>query len=145
MENQTYNHRLLPVRVSPGTAVAAGGCIGACLRYGISRLLPFEAGFPWATWSVNMFGCFFLGWLFTYLVVRPRVSALWKPLLGTGLTGALTTFSTFSLETVQLLEAGKLMSAAIYQLSSMLCGLLLAWGGLLLAKRSCGATGGVSR
>ena len=81
-----------------GAAVAVGGVIGANLRYWTSLLLPFDPFqvFPYATLAVNLAGACFLGWLTAWLAQRPAMSPLWKLTFGTGLAGALTTFSTFT-------------------------------------------------
>ncbi|GAC40954.1 integral membrane protein [Paenibacillus popilliae ATCC 14706] len=121
-----------------GAAVAAGGSAGACLRYGIGLLLPFHpaAGFPWATMAVNLAGCLFLGWFFTWMQERPGWSPLWKPLLGTGLTGATTTFSTFTVEALELFAAQRYAAATIYLTASIGFGLGLARLGMRWAARS---------
>lgn len=118
-------------------AVAAGGIVGANIRYAISNMLPFQAesGFPYATLLVNLSGACFLGWLTGWLAQRPSASPLWKQTLGVGLAGALTTFSTFSMETVLLLQAGKWSVALLYQGISLFAGILFAWSGYGIGER----------
>ncbi|MGZ9584782.1 fluoride efflux transporter CrcB [Paenibacillus marinisediminis] len=119
-------------------AVALGGVIGANIRYGISLLLPFQpqSAFPTATFAVNIVGACFLGWLTAWLAKRQGLSPLWKLTFGTGLAGALTTFSTFSLETVTLLTEGRWEMALLYQVLSIACGVSAAWLGYTLGTRS---------
>lgn len=119
-----------------GAAVAVGGVIGANLRYWTSMLLPFDPiqVFPFATLALNLVGACFLGWLTMWLAQRPAMSPLWKLTFGTGLAGALTTFSTFTVETIQLLEAGRWAAALSYQLITLLAGVLAAWMGYRLAS-----------
>ncbi|SHG84436.1 fluoride efflux transporter CrcB [Ferrimonas marina] len=88
-------------------AVALGGALGAMLRYATSLLALkwFGAGFPIATLMVNCAGSFAMGALYT-LSLAVTVSPLWKGLIGVGFLGALTTFSTFSNETLLLMQEG---------------------------------------
>lgn len=115
--------------VHHAAAVAIGGGIGANLRYWIGLLLPFHPlnGFPAATLAVNLIGACFLGWLTAWLAHRPWVSPIWKLIFGTGLAGAITTFSTFTLETIQFIEAGRWGMAVVYQLLSIASGVGAAW------------------
>ena len=81
-------------------AILAGGAAGTLARAGLAELLPHRPGtWPWATLTVNLAGAFILGWLITRLAERVAPSRYWRPLLGTGFCGALTTFSTFQIET----------------------------------------------
>ncbi|MBG0565144.1 fluoride efflux transporter FluC [Actinoplanes aureus] len=99
-------------------AVAAGGVLGAVARYGISVAWP---GTPWATWVVNISGCFLIGVLYT--AVDRRLPRLF---LGTGVLGGYTTFST---ATVQVAEAG-----LGYLAATLIGTLLAAWAGSALAS-----------
>lgn len=119
-----------------GAAVAVGGVIGANLRYWTSLLLPFDPFqvFPYATLAVNLAGACFLGWLTAWLAQRPAMSPLWKLTFGTGLAGALTTFSTFTVETIQLIEARRWAAALSYQVITLVAGVLAAWMGYRLAS-----------
>jgi CrcB protein len=86
-------------------SVGIGGFVGAILRFSISTWVgkATTTAFPWGTLSVNILGSFFIGFLFLYFQ-HSNFSPTQKALLITGLLGALTTFSTFSLDTVLLME-----------------------------------------
>lgn len=97
------------------SAIFAGGVLGALLRAGVAELLPPEAGeWPWATLLVNLAGAFALGYFVTRLQERLPLSSYRRPLLGTGLCGALTTFSTMQLELVRMLEYDRAGLALAY-------------------------------
>ena len=89
-------------------AVAFGGALGALLRYAISGLALrlLGATFPWGTLFANLLGCFFIG-LFWALSDRVAFPPRLHPFLFTGLLGAFTTFSTYSLESIHLLHDGE--------------------------------------
>jgi len=114
-------------------AVGAGGFVGALLRYGLSEWVPAVDGFPWGILVINWSGCLFLGWLLTAAGKTLRISPTWTLALGTGLTGAYTTFSTFAVETFRLMDQGQWLTAVAYILSSVVGGLLLAYLGVRLA------------
>ncbi len=104
-----------------------GGAVGAVLRFYLSETLPSEA-FPWATLSVNLVGSFLLG----IVMAATLVDALGETealLLGVGLLGAFTTMSTFSVETMMMMEDGRWRLASLYVLVSAVVGPLLAWFG----------------
>jgi CrcB protein len=104
-------------------AVVLGGMAGVLLRAGTAQLLPVHPGaFPWATLLVNVVGCFLLG----VVVTRNehyRAAAHWRPLLGTGLAGGLTTFSTLQVELVNLVDHGDAAVAIAYLAASLVLGL----------------------
>ena len=89
-------------------AVAIGGAVGALARFGCSSALAttFGRSFPYGTLFVNVIGSAVLGTLFVVLVERASAAQEWRALLMTGMLGAFTTFSTFSLETLALIEQG---------------------------------------
>ena len=117
-------------------ALAVGGGIGATLRYALSvwvdqRLL---AGFPWGTFAVNVIGSLLVGFLITWLDHRHPGSATLRLFLITGLLGAFTTFSTFSVETLQLIEAGRLAQATFNAAGSVLACVLAVMAGVGIAR-----------
>jgi CrcB protein len=107
------------------TAIFAGGFIGAVARAVVVELLPSDPGsWPWATFAVNVTGAFLLGWFVTRLQERLPLSAYRRPFLGTGVCGALTTFSTMQLELLQMIDAARYGMAAAYAAVSIVMGLV---------------------
>ncbi|WP_217586029.1 fluoride efflux transporter CrcB [Lentibacillus saliphilus] len=117
--------------------VMIGGFVGSILRYYASVIVISE-GFPWPTLAVNLIGCFLLAWLLTTAVVKKTIHPNVSLLLGTGLLGSFTTFSTFSLETVRMIDMGHIGLAVIYVSVSIFIGLLLAYTGVNVALRNGG-------
>jgi CrcB protein len=104
-------------------AVFAGGAVGALARALTGEALPHDPGtWPWATFAVNIAGAFILGLLVTRLQERVPPSAYRRPLLGTGFCGALTTFSTFQVELLGMLDADRAGLAATYAAVSLAAG-----------------------
>lgn len=117
-------------------AIFAGGCAGAVARALLGEALPADPGeWPWATFAANIAGAFLLGWLVTRLQERLPPSAYRRPLLGTGLCGALTTFSTLQLELLDLLDADRAALAAAYAAASIACGFAAVGFATNLARR----------
>ena len=109
--------------------VILGAAVGAPLRYATDRVVQsrHDTGFPWGTFSVNVVGSFVLG-----VVVGEAASPPVVALVGTGFCGALTTYSTFGYETVQLAAGGSRLFAVFYALGSVLAGLGAAGLGLAI-------------
>lgn len=104
-------------------AIFAGGVLGAVARAELAEAVPHGSGqWPWATFVVNIAGAFLLGYFATRLQERLPQSRYRRPLLGTGLCGALTTFSTMQLELLRMLDGDHLALAAAYALSSIVLG-----------------------
>jgi len=96
-------------------AVGLGGAFGAVLRYLIGQLIPqVKSGFPYATLFANLVGCLLLGAFYVLIVERSVVNGYWRELLIVGFCGGLTTFSSFSLEALQLWLSGHVQTALLY-------------------------------
>ncbi len=115
--------------------VAFGGAVGSVLRYGVGKLMgPMaDAHVPWHTFAVNVSGSFVLGMLIA-LAARQGWPGWWRPLLAIGLLGGYTTFSTFSLESMELVLRGSQVTGVLYAAASVLAGVLAAYGGLLAGR-----------
>ncbi|AGC61652.1 MULTISPECIES: fluoride efflux transporter CrcB [Mycobacterium] len=106
-------------------AIFAGGALGALTRAALSTLaVPDPAKWPWPTFTVNIVGAFLVGYFTTRLLERLPLSSYRRPLLGTGLCGGLTTFSTMQVETLKMIEYGHWALALVYTLVSVTFGLL---------------------
>ncbi|MBT1445449.1 fluoride efflux transporter CrcB [Shewanella sp. JM162201] len=117
--------------------VALGGAVGAVLRYSISilALQLFGAGFPFGTLIVNVAGSFLMGCVYA-LAELSHIGPQWKALIGVGLLGALTTFSTFSNETLLLMEQGDWLKASLNVLLNLvLCLVMVYLGQQLIYSR----------
>ena len=117
-------------------AVASGGAIGAILRYAISIwfVTNFSSNFPWPTLVANAIGALLIGILYVMIGEKGLVAVEWRPFLIIGLLGALTTFSSFSLETITLIEQAEWFLAVVYTLSSVLICIFLTWLGIMLTR-----------
>lgn len=118
-------------------AIAAGGAAGALLRYGLTNLIALLLGrnFPWGTLLVNVLGSFFVGLLYVWMIERAPVSDVLRLGLVTGLLGALTTFSTFSLDTLGMFHDGR-FGAAGANIALNVCVCMLACGCAMWLARS---------
>ena len=123
--------------LSQVAAIAAGGALGSVLRYGLSTWVHTLAGrgFPYGTLAVNVLGCLAMGLLFVLLVERVGESAVLRAGLLIGVLGGFTTFSSFSIETVNLIEQGALAKAAGNVAASLALCLGATWLGVVLARQ----------
>lgn len=118
-------------------AVGLGGAIGACGRYLLS-FITWKGSFPMVTMMINILGSFFIGFVSAY-AKQFDLKETWVLFLKTGICGGFTTFSTFSLENVQLLENRAVFTAISYMICSILCCLL----GVLAGQWSAGKLHGL--
>lgn len=125
----------------PLLLVMIGGALGAGIRYQIGRafLALLGPGFPWGTWFINLTGGLFMGLLAGTLARHtPASGESWRLLVGVGVLGGYTTFSTFSLEAATMIQRGDWAMAMLYVTSSAVGAILLLFAGLWLAR--AGAT-----
>lgn len=116
-------------------AVSVGGALGSLGRWGVGELLPWAGdGFPWATFAENVSGAFALGVLIVLLLDVWPPNRYLRPFLGVGVLGGYTTFSTYMLETRDLVAAEQVGTAVLYLSGSLLAGLVAVWLGIGTAR-----------
>ena len=117
--------------------IAAGGAIGSLLRFwlstGVYALLG--RGFPYGTLTVNIIGSVLMGFLYVFLFERMDVGAGWRAGILIGMLGAFTTFSTFSIETLNLIEAGDQLKAGINVILSVTLCISGCWLGMVIGRQ----------
>jgi fluoride exporter len=140
--NLSSFHRLKELLTSAGWTmkillVVLGGSLGALSRYGVSLLAAklWGAKFPWGTLIVNLLGCFLIGLAFTWgdrglTIMNPSLRLFFI----TGYLGALTTFSTFGLETVTSLQEGRYLVGVANILANNVIGSILVFLGILVGR-----------
>lgn len=112
-------------------AIFAGGMMGALARVGLAEGFPLAPGsWPWTTFAANLLGTLLLGWVVTRL---PPPASYRRPFLGIGVCGALTTFATFQLELLRMLDDGRETLALAYAATSLAAGLTALRLGMGLA------------
>lgn len=118
-------------------AIFAGGAVGSAARAALAALTVADpARWPWPTFTVNIVGAFLVGYFTTRLLERLPLSSYRRPLLGTGLCGGLTTFSTMQVETVRMIEHGHWAMATAYTIVSITLGLLAVHLATALVRRT---------
>jgi CrcB protein len=117
-------------------AIAAGGAAGSVLRYGLSTLVHNFSGreFPYGTMAVNVLGCLLMGFLFVLLVERLSSDSVVRAALLIGVLGGFTTFSSFSIETFNLIEDGLWLKATLNAAGSLILCLGATWIGVAAAR-----------
>jgi len=118
-------------------AIAAGGAIGALLRYWMSSGIYqwLGRGFPYGTLAVNVLGSLLMGFLYILMIERLVLAAEWRAFALIGLLGAFTTFSTFSIETLNLLEQADYAKALGNVAFSVLACVGAAFLGVVVARQ----------
>lgn len=116
--------------------IAIGGASGALCRHWLVNLVNefSRSRFPFGTLTVNLLGSFFIGIMYVLITERLTLHPDWRSVSMVGFLGAFTTFSTFSLETIALLENGQLFHACVYTLSSLSLCIFAAWCAVSLAR-----------
>lgn len=117
--------------------VGLGGAIGAAGRYGLGRMVfrLMGPGFPWGTLAANVLGGLAMGLLVGWLAARSSGDEAMRLFLGVGLLGGFTTFSSFSLETLNMIERQDYGPAAGYVLASVVVSIFAVFVGLIIARR----------
>ena len=117
-------------------AVSAGGIAGTLLRFATASWISanWPRHFYTATLAVNIVGCLLIGYLYGLFLLRPEIPIELRAGLMVGFLGGLTTFSSFSLDTLRLLESGQVPLALGYAAITVFGGLLATWAGLSLTK-----------
>ena len=119
-------------------AVAVGGAFGSVTRFWLTGVMAAVTGprFPWGTLLINILGSFIIGLVAGLTLTPERLG--WHPsiriLLMTGFCGGFTTFSAFSLQTLELIQTGEMAMALGYMMGSVALCLAFTWGGWLLAR-----------
>jgi CrcB protein len=117
-------------------AVALGGVLGSLGRWGVGLALPHSAGhWPWSTLLVNLSGCLLMGLLVARLAFGGRPHVLFRPFLGVGVLGGWTTFSAFSVDLLELANAGRPLLAAAYVAGSVVVGVVAVGSGHAVGQR----------
>jgi CrcB protein len=114
--------------MTPVISVALGGALGSVLRY----FVGFLVAFPMGTLAINVLGSFLIG--VAWLLLAARGLHHWIPFVMMGVLGGFTTFSTFSLDTIRLIEAERFLAAASYVLASVVLSIAACALGLWLAR-----------
>ncbi len=118
-------------------AIFVGGFLGAIVRGALAKgLVPAPGAWPWATFAVNVAGAALLGYFVTRLQERLPPSLYKRAFLGTGVCGALTTFSTLMVELMKMLEESRVGLAAGYGSASLLCGLAAVFVASKIVRRA---------
>lgn len=116
--------------------IALFGVLGCWSRYLMTQLIQaiWGANFPFATLFINVSGCFLMGFLFVETLERLTIPVSLRTGILTGFVGGYTTFSTYSMETILLLERGDALKGGLYLLLSNLLGVAAAFSGVFLAR-----------
>lgn len=125
--------------------VAVGGGLGTLARYGLGRLWPTPpGGFPWATFTINVLGCFLIGVLMVLITEVWSAHRLIRPFLGVGVLGGFTTFSTYTVDTRGLLQPGTVGVAFAYLAGTLLAALLAVITGVWATRAATGSMRGAA-
>ena len=116
-------------------AVFIGGGLGSVLRFLVNKIEIFsENNFPYSTFTSNFLGCFILGLVLGYFIKNENPNSILFVFLTVGLCGGFTTFSSFSNESLQLIQNGEILTFLAYLFSSLVVGILSVYGGAIIIK-----------
>ncbi|HMN22377.1 MAG TPA: fluoride efflux transporter CrcB [Ottowia sp.] len=119
----------------PVVAICLGACIGALARWRLGLWLNHDGHWlPWGTLAANLIGGYLVGIAVTLIDQQPLLHPAWRLFWITGLLGALTTFSSFSAEVVEMLMLGRWAQAGTTALAHLAGSLLLTWAGIRTAS-----------
>jgi|TARA_B100000586_G_scaffold231856_1_gene181017 CrcB protein len=118
-------------------SIAIGGAAGSLCRYGMSNGIYLLLGrsFPYGTLAVNILGSFVMGIVYILMIERASISEELRAGITIGLLGAFTTFSTFSIETINLIESGEILKAGLNILFSVTLCVVGCWLGMNLSRQ----------
>jgi CrcB protein len=132
---QRRQHSWDPAVLAAIAAIAAGGVLGAEARYAMSVRMPHDPGqWPWATWLVNISGCFLIGILMVIITELTSPHRLLRPFLGVGVLGGYTTFSTAMVDVQQMALAGHAAAALGYLAATVSAAVAAAFTGVTLTR-----------
>lgn len=115
--------------------IVLGGMLGASARYALELLWPTPVdAFPWATFATNVSGCLLIGVLMVHVVEAGRAHPLVRPFLGVGLLGGYTTFSTYAVQTSNLLTGQRLGLALLYMFGTLAAAMIAVALGVFAAR-----------
>ena len=116
-------------------AVFIGGGLGSVLRFLVNKIeIVSQNNFPYSTFTSNFLGCFILGLVLGYFIKNENPNSILFVFLTVGLCGGFTTFSSFSNESLQLIQNGETLTFLAYLLSSLVVGILSVYGGAIIFK-----------
>ena len=118
-------------------SIAIGGAFGSLCSYGISNgiYILLGKGFPYGTLAVNILGSIIMGSVYVLMVERAVISEELRAGITIGLLGAFTTFSTFSIETLNLIESGEIVKAGLNVFLSVVLCISACWIGLIVTRQ----------
>jgi fluoride exporter len=118
-------------------AISAGGVLGALARYGLQTAFPHQpGGFPWATFAVNVSGCFLIGVLMVLVTQVWTARPLLRPFLGVGVLGGFTTFSTYVVDIQQAITAAAATTGLAYLAATLVAALIAVFLGTAATQRA---------
>jgi fluoride exporter len=118
--------------------IGIGGIVGSLLRYCLASVISYfwNENFPLGTLLINVTGAFLLGWFTNRFVARQKLHPYFLTAFTSGVVGSYTTFSTFCVDTVKLIEQGAYISGLLYMAASLFCGLLFVKLGMRLGEKN---------